>query len=536
MIDCAGFKPAMISSIETAGNEDRAALIFEKGNALYKEKDFQGAFNEFKIIVDKYKKTTAYEPSLYLLAFCYHRLGNFEKSAGLGEKFLNEFPNSNYYLNIVSLIGESYFKLAQDYKAAHYLLKYYTQTNDSTGRRKSLERITTILPSLKSADLAQLHRLYMADPIDEHILYCLAAAEAEEGKKAEAERDFNLLIRKFPNTQYAQQSGEYQKILNLGKSTSRAGILLPLSGRFANIGEQLLQVVEIFQKNYLLPFSVHYFDTKSDPIDAALAAIRLIDDLRVDFLIAPISVSSGEAFSVCGLAYGKGVPLILPMTQEGKFESIPFVFTGGRNNEDQARIVARYAMQNLGVQRFAILYPDQARYKSVADAFAREVLQNNREISTMVSFPADSITLKWEMKKIEEKNPQAIFLPMDTEMIINCAPQIAYYHLEKVQLLGIHTFHDEKITRLGEKYVENAVFAAPASIDSTALKEFIRYGLKEDDMIAKFFYTLWKLRDLRTYTRSNLAKTIEDILKSNEIFGIYVIRNNEFQKIYEMTK
>ena len=157
-------------------------------------------------------------------------------------------------------------------------------------------------------------------------------------------------------------------------------------------------------------------------------------------------------------------------------------------------------------------------------------------ISIMVSFPVDSITLKWEMKKIDEKNPQAIFLPMDTDMLINCAPQIAYYHMEKVQLLGISTFYDEKITRLGEKYVENTVFAASAAIDSMTLKEFIRYGLKEDDMITKFFYTLWKLRDLGTYQRSNLPNLISDILKKNEIYSIYTIKDNEFQKISEMMK
>lgn len=536
LISCAHIKPTVLKEYESSIASEKAAVIYEKGNNYFKEKDYKNAINELKDIILKYENTDAYEPALYLTAYSFYKLNEFKKAATLGEKFIKEFPNSSYYLNATSLLGESYFKLAEDYKAAYYLTKFYTQSKDSVARKKAFEHIVMVLPELSIKQLEKLHRIFMSDPVDEHILYCLAQIEVREGKKKEAERDFNLLIRRFPNTMYTFEVQEYKIFIGLGETTGRAGILLPLTGKFSSIGQKLLEIIEIFEKNKSLPFSIYFLDTKSDPIDATIAAVKLIEEIHVDFLIAPISISSGEAFGVCGLAYGKGIPLILPMTSEGKFESIPHIFTSGLNSEEQAKVIANYSMYDLAIMKFAILYPDIPKYKSIAEAFANEVTKNNRELVTMVSFQPDSITLKWELKAIKEKNPEAIFLPMDKNMIINTAPQIAYYGLEHVKLLGIETFNDEKVPRLGEKYVEGAVFTAPSPIDSLTLKEFKKQGYKEDDFAAKFFYTLWRLKELKNYNRGVLPRSISKILKGRKISNIYKIKNGEFIKLAEVSK
>jgi ABC-type branched-subunit amino acid transport system substrate-binding protein/outer membrane protein assembly factor BamD (BamD/ComL family) len=534
LMSCAHLKPKVFERFESNMAEEKAALIYERGNNYFKEKDYRDAIKELIVVVDEYDNTDAYEPALYLTAFSFYKLNKFKSAAKLGEKFIEEFPNSTYLLNATSLVGESYYKLAEDYKATYFLTKFYTQTDDSVGRKKAFERIIKLLPELSIKQLEKMHRVFMADPIDEHILYNLAKIEAREGKKEEAERDFNLLTRRFPNTIYTYDVQEYRRFINLGETTGRAGILLPLTGEYTEFGERLLEIVKLFESNKNLPFTLHFLDTKSDPIDAMVATAKLIDDLHVDFLIAPIRLV--EAFGVCGLAYGKGVPLILPMTSESRFQNIPLVFTTGQSSEVQAQLIAKYGMYDLGITKFAILYPAQSKYKSIAEVFASEVIKNKREVVSMVSFHPDSITLKWEIHAIKEKEPEAIFIPMDKDMIINTTPQIAYYGLEEVQLLGIETFKDEKVPRLGEKYVEGVIFAAPARIDSFALKEFIKEGYGESDFSAKFFYTLWRLKELKNYSRSALPNLISKILKFREICNIYKIKKGEFEKLAELSK
>jgi outer membrane protein assembly factor BamD (BamD/ComL family)/ABC-type branched-subunit amino acid transport system substrate-binding protein len=534
VISCATFASESGYEGDTKVTSAEIADIYEQGNTYFKAKQYQKAIDELSIIIDKHRSSAAYEPALYIVAFSYYKLDNFKKASQLGEKFIKEFPNSQYILNVTSLCGESFFKLGEDYKSTYYLISYYIDTEDTTGRKKAFKRIMQTLPNLEISELEKLHRAHMTDPIDEHILYYLAQIEAREGKKKEAERDFNLLLRRYPKTKYTFEVKEYQRFIDLGEATGRAGILIPVTGEYANFGQDFLKIIKTYEKEKSLPFSLHYLDTKSDPIEATMAASKLITDFHVDFLIAPIRLM--EAFGVCGLAYGKGIPVILPMTSEARLEKIPLVITTGQSNEDQARCVAQYAMYNLSISRFAVLFPDVAKYRSIAQAFADEVTKNSREVLTMVGYDPDSITLKWECKAIKDKNPQAIFLPMDREMVINTTPQIAYYGLEHVQILGIETFNDEKVTRLGEKYVEGAVFAASAPIDSLSLKEFNRQGFEEDDLSAKFYYTLWRLKGLTAYNRNNLSEQISIMLKGREVFNIYQIKNGEFVKVAEIAK
>jgi ABC-type branched-subunit amino acid transport system substrate-binding protein/TolA-binding protein len=534
LLDCAYIRPKGVTDVESGMKAERAAVIFERGNDYFKRKDYSNALIAFEEIVTRYEKTEPYEPALYLGAFCQYKLARFKNAVSFGEKYIREFPNSKYYVNALSLVGESYFNLAEDYQATYLLTKYYVQSEDSTGRQKAFERILDLLAGLEIGELEKLHRIFMGEAIDEHMLYHLAQLEAQQGKNEEAERDFNLLMRRFPNTRYLYEAEEYKRFISLGEATGRAGIILPLTGKFSDIGQSLLQVVRAFEKNRLLPFSLHVLDTKSDPIEATLAAARLVEDLSIDFLIAP--VSSFEAFGVCGYAYGKTIPIILPMSAEARFESIPLVFTRGQTSEEQARIVARYSAYDAGLNKFAVLFPDDSRHRSIAQVFAQEVTRNNREVVAMVSFPADSITLQKELEAIKETAPEALFLAMDTDMIINAAPQVAYYGLETVTLLGTESFHSERVPRLGEKYVEGAIFATPSAIDEEIAKQLKATGIPVNELSARLYSVLWQLRSIRNYERASLPRFIAETLQGTEVFSIYEIKDGEFIRITDISK
>lgn len=535
IVGCSHFTPVTVEEHEFGHSAERAAELYEQGNAYFKEKEYQNGINRFEEIIANYENTSAYEPALYLAAFSHYKLRNFKEATSFGEKLLKEFPHSDYTTNAFSLVGESYYQRAEDYKATHNLTKYYLQTDDLSGQEKAYSRIMTMLPELSIKDLEKLHRAFMSYPIDEHILYHLAQVEAREGKKKEAERDFNLLVRRFPNTQYAVEAQEYKRFMGLGEATGRCGILLPLTGEYAQLGQRLMEIVEIFEEAMILPFSLHVLDTKSDPIEATLAASRLIEGMHVDFIVAPIRLV--EAFGVCGVASGEAVPVILPMTSESRFEMIPLVYTTSLTHDEQARLIARYAMYDLGIKTYAVLHPDQPKYKSIATVFGNEIVKNNRELFAVANFQQDSITLKVQLEAIAQTLPEAIFLPMDKDMLINATAQIAYYGMETALLLGIDTFKDEKVPRLGERYVEGALFAASAPIDSLTVKEFRKTGFKEDDeFAAKFFSTLWKLRLLGGYNRSTLPGSIASIIKGRKVAYIYRVHNGEFVKLAEISE
>lgn len=533
LFSCATLEPNFLKKLKADKATAKAVDNYDKGNELFKEKKFAEAAKEFEIVVTNYANSEAYEPSLYLVSICHFRTSNYEKAISYGERFVKEFPNSNYLNNVLAVLGQAYYKTANDYPAANYLIKFYIQSEDTTARKNAYSSALEILPKLAISQLEKLHRSFMAEGIDEHILYALAQAEMREGKKKEAQRDFELLTRRFPNTEYTAEMDEYMRVLNLGETSGRIGVLLPLSGKFAANGQKLLELIKKFEKEQKMPFTILPMDTKSDAIEAILAAGKLIED-KVDFIIGPLF--SFEAYGVCGLTYAKGIPVILPAL-ESRFETLPLVYTTTQSTEEQARAVAQYAMNQLEINSFAVLYPDIAKFKDLGQVFSAEVLKNNRQVVAMVGFNPDSITLRWELDRIKKQKPEALFLAMDTDMIINTAPQVVYYQLENVKLLGTEYFHNEKVPRLGEKTVEGAVFAASAPIDSEAVVEYKRFSSGDNDFISlRFFQILWQLKDLRGYNRSTLPSLLSEIFRGNEKFYIYQIRDGDFKKLTEITK
>jgi hypothetical protein len=134
-----------------------------------------------------------------------------------------------------------------------------------------------------------------------------------------------------------------------------------------------------------------------------------------------------------------------------------------------------------------------------------------------------------QLTEIKKAAPEAIFLALNTDMIINTAPQIAYYGIEDVQLLGLDYFKDERVPRLGERYVDNAIFAALAPCDSIILKEFNRGGFKEDNFILlNFFQTLMSLKEIKNYQRHKLPILLANLVKEKNLYHIYKIQNGEF--------
>ena len=204
-ITCASFQARFMNL------EDRSAEIFEEGNNHFKKKEYEKAIIELEKIVREYTKTQAYEPALYLLTFSYYRLNSFERTVFYGERFVKEFPYSNYLIKVLGMLGEANLKLINDYKAAYYLIKFHKQSTDVLENESAYKKIIQLLSEMSLDNLEKLHRNFLGEPIDEHILYYLIKIEIKAGQEKNAERDVKLLTRRFPETIYAEEFTDFNK-------------------------------------------------------------------------------------------------------------------------------------------------------------------------------------------------------------------------------------------------------------------------------------------------------------------------------------
>ncbi len=170
-----------------------------------------------------------------------------------------------------------------------------------------------------------------------------------------------------------------------GVQAARVGLLLPLSGRAANVGQEIMNAAQLALfdfagKHYeLLPY-----DTKSTPEGAVQAARYAISD-GVSVIIGPLLSESAKAISPYLQASNVNA---LAFTNDSTAASPNLFVMGVRPEEEVERIINFAALQ--GSKRFALLAPADEYGIRVRTAFESAVRANGAELSKVVQFLAGS--------------------------------------------------------------------------------------------------------------------------------------------------
>jgi ABC-type branched-subunit amino acid transport system substrate-binding protein len=229
---------------------------------------------------------------------------------------------------------------------------------------------------------------------------------------------------------------------------------------------------------------------------------------------------SNEALGAALKAEELSVPLITLSHREGLPEIGPYVFRAALTVEGQAKELARVAFDQLGMTRFALLYPRNGYGLDFVKAFWDEVDRRKGEVRGAESYEIDQTTFtepikrlvgRWywsarqdykdallelkakklpphrvqaEEERIEKRLPplvdfDAIVIPASGKDIGLIAPALAFEdvvttrdpkELDKIKkatsntkvtpvtLLGASTWNNPKTVQACEQYCENAVF------------------------------------------------------------------------------
>src|SRR5262249_47261216 len=118
-----------------------------------------------------------------------------------------------------------------------------------------------------------------------------------------------------------------------------------------------------------------------------------------------VMVIVGELFSKAAMAAALkaeelAVPIVSLSHQEGLPQLGPYVFRTALTIEAQARDLARVAFEELGMTRFALLYPRSTYGTNFANAFWDEVDKRHGEIRGEESYEHDATTFREEVRKL----------------------------------------------------------------------------------------------------------------------------------------
>lgn len=151
-----------------------------------------------------------------------------------------------------------------------------------------------------------------------------------------------------------------------GAITSRAALLLPLSGRFGDLGQAMLEAAQLAVFEMAdSQFELVVFDTGGDAQRASTAARRAVEQ-GVDMIIGPLLSTTTRA--AAQWARTAAVPVLSFSSDRTVAGNGVYIlgFTPG----DQVRRVVQYA-RGRGIERFAVIAPDDA-YGSVVARAARD--------------------------------------------------------------------------------------------------------------------------------------------------------------------
>lgn len=433
-------------------------------------------------------------------------------------------------------------------QSALYFLYRAFLTEGQLTPEEVLDRIQLLMEAqLSSADLGEAVFMYHGTPVAQLAMLKLGWRALAEGKNDLARQWVSQVLEGPPDFAYRNEALSLHSQLTDPNQLQRAvGVLLPLSGRYAAFGKLVQRGMEQAREDFrpAVPVRFLYRDTVGDADTADRQTAELAIGERVMAIAGPL-VGNAASAAVPRAALEQ-IPLLALSQKEGLTASSPYVFRDSLTAQLQVETLIEYAMNQLGMHRFGILHPETRQGQMMANLFEIELQKRGGELVEQQGYSPDQTDFRREIRLLqgldpdapdeevsttaensasaenplvadEEKVPpfDALFVPDYADRISLVAPQLPFYGLEGVQLLGTNGWNDPQLLKTAGKFVEGAIFVdgffrhSPyAFVQEFVEKYFAKYGEDPTILEAQGYdaagILLTILNDPRVTTRASL--------------------------------
>jgi ABC-type branched-subunit amino acid transport system substrate-binding protein len=329
------------------------------------------------------------------------------------------------------------------------------------------------------------------------LLVGLASANLREGNTAQAESTLNELRGMAHAEPFMDQIRELERQIAQARMVrpSSVGVILPLSGRYSAHGREVLAAVELglglFSTQGGGQIKLFIEDSKSNPLEAAEAVTKLVTKQRVMAIIGPMGAATSLA--AARRAQELKTPLITITQLEGATRAGDYIFQNFFTPEEQVDALLKAIMAEKGLTKVAVLAPDSAYGKGFATLMAKGVEQRGGVLVRTIYFNPKLTDYADEIKRLVHLPPgnyrpghpespkpkidfEALFVPDSPSRVGMIAPQLTYFDIVDVTLLGTNLWHNPRLLNLAGRYVENSLFPDAFAADSgqPLVREFVR--------------------------------------------------------------
>ena len=223
------------------------------------------------------------------------------------------------------------------------------------------------------------------------------------------------------------------------------------------------------------PVRVITEDDRSNNDEAKTAVQKLINRDKVVALLGEIA--SSRSIAGAPVAQEAEIPMLTPGSTNPKVTEVgDYIFRACFIDPFQGTAVANFAMKDLGLKRFAILYAVNSDYSDgLRKYFSDAVKAGGGQIVADLSYTEkNDVDFKSQLTKIRDANPDAIFVPgyyTEAGLICQQARELGI----KVPLMGGDGWDSDQTVQIGKKAVDGCYFSNHYSPDEDRpeVKKFV---------------------------------------------------------------
>jgi ABC-type branched-subunit amino acid transport system substrate-binding protein len=524
VVICACSMASMHSTVTP--EPDMAAALFDSAESLYEANSYMNALIAYRRYLDLYPYGSKADLALTRAAAIYAEQKNHDAERMAYQRLIEEHPASPYVADAMvkilitlynegnlrqvilqaseiirktdskshlfhtyAILGDTYLSLDSPRDAI--LFYYFAYQKASAPKEENiLFKLNTVVSQLRTEDILSLLLRIDDAFLRSYLMYQLGAIRYEKQNYKEALKVFSEFIENFPDHERAQAAQSLIEEINARFVFKRRqiGCLLPLSGLYEKFGRRALRGIQFaldqFNSQSNQPdFELIVNDTGSEP-QIAIRELSQLDAEGVALILGPIMTGEDAARA----AQQKKIPIITLTQKPGISELGDYVFRNFLTPQMQIDTIVPYVVNTLGVERLAILYPEDRYGNTFMTLFKDKVIAYGATVVAVEPYKPDQTDFTAQIAKLSNWDQSAnammdnrrrhglrgqnrhvksevivdydaIFIPDVPEKIALIAPQLAFFDIDNVLLLGTNLWHSDKLIQMAGEYVQDAILA-----------------------------------------------------------------------------
>ncbi len=453
--------------------------LMREGEIYEIQNEYQTARNVYQFVVDNFPESPLAPKAMSRILSTYYSEGRYKDVIRAADSFLRHPVGLRKSEGIYTILGDTYMAMDSPINAVYFYAKANTSPM-AAGERERRDRLKSAVRGLSNEDILSLLERVQDQTTRGYLAFQMGHNDIDAERYDSAIRTLTQYISMFPDHEHrADAEAMLQNIegelaqFDYGRHT--IGCLLPLTGSYKLYGNRALRGVELALKHAAAGDAIQMIvkDTGSNDGQAEVAVGELAQ-ANVSVIIGPIITAEAAAMA----AQDVGIPMIVLSQKENVTDIGDYIFRNFITPEVQVRALASYAVENLGVNHFAVLYPDEKYGTTFRDLFWQEAASRGASVTAVEPYDVNQTDFAGPIRKLARNRGdfQAIFIPDAPSKTGLILPQLAFHNVRGVHLLGTNLWHSDKLVQMAKEFGQGAILPEVFFTESSLPKviDFVR--------------------------------------------------------------